>query len=964
METSPPAELNRETEEKWRCYLEAAGAEAVDTGFMQEPLCNDLKKAFACSNFIAGTLTRKPRLLLELLNSGALERSYRAGEYDDKIEELLQGVVDEPGLGTALRRFRTREMIRIALRDLAGRADLHETVQDLSALADACIQGALTMIHGWQIQKYGVPTDEKGIPQGLVVLGLGKLGARELNFSSDVDLVFAFPQAGQTQSGPRIIGNEEFFLQLCRRFLALFSASSQEGLLFRVDLRLRPFGENGPLVMNFNAMEDYYQMQGREWERYALIKARVVAGDRSAGEELLTRLDPFIYRRYFDYGTFESLRLMKESIALEVKRKGMQDNIKLGPGGIREIEFFGQVFQLIRGGVEPELKESSILKVLQLLVDKGHIQQKACDELTAAYVFLRNTEHRLQMVDDLQTHTLPAQSKEKQRLAAAMGFGLSEDFMATLGVHMQNVNRHFNEILAIEETGRPDQDLEKNLEGIWLNLLDTQKAKAKLAEIGYGAPMEILRLIDLLRNDPETRALSADGRKRLNRLIPIILRRVGACDQPETLFKRVIDLVKTIERRTCYIALLLETPETLDQLVKLGQASPWIISFLARHPVLLDELLDTRTLYRPPARAELELELARRLERVPDQDLEFQMESLCIFKQLNILRVAAADISAAYPLMRVSDHLSDIAEVVVNEVFCLAWEHLSAKHGRPGAEINGKPCKTGFAVAAYGKLGGLELGYGSDLDIVFLHAALPGQTAGGPTPTENVQFFTRLGQRIIHILTAHTRAGSLYDIDTRLRPSGSGGLLVSQVEAFRQYQMENAWTWEHQALVRARVICGDPDLAQRFQDIRKEILCQKRNQVPLAQEIDSMRTRMRANQPLPSAGMYDLKQSPGGIVDIEFLVQYLVLLHAHEYPQLTRWTDNVRLLETLADTAIIAPETALFLKAAFLHYRAAVHKLNLQEKPALVALDSVADYKERVSALWREHISAFAAAYA
>ncbi len=956
-------EIAREAEDKWKGLVESAPASSKAARFLEEPLLAEMKQTLAFSHFIAKNLTRKSELLDDLLDSGDLDRTYGNDDYRLAIESLVSSVSDESGLGAALRRYRCREMIRIAFRDLSKKADLSETMQDLSSLAEACIDCAVSVLYGWLTIKYGIPMDAGGEQQHMIVLGLGKLGARELNFSSDVDLIFVYPRSGQTRNGSRTIDNEEFFLHLSRRFLALFSATSEEGLLFRVDLRLRPFGENGPLIMSFNVMEDYYQMQGREWERYALIKARVVSGNGTAGQEILNRLEPFIYRRYFDYGTFESLRLMKESISLEVKRKGMKDNIKLGQGGIREIEFFGQVFQLIRGGIEPELRAPSILTILQLLVDKQYIEQATCDELTAAYVFLRNTEHRLQMLDDLQTHVLPQESKEKIRLALASGFDDWETFFDRLGFHMKNVNRHFNGLLAVDEHNTSEDVLLKNLEGIWLNLLDTQIAKNELKQIGYPLPDEILRTLDFLRNDPETRALSPDGRKRLNRLIPMILRQVGEFERPELVFKRLIDLVKSIERRTCYIALLLETPETINHLVRLGQASPWIISFLARHPVLLDELLDARTLYKPPSRAELEQTLHHRLERVPDQDLEFQMESLCIFKQLNILRVAATDISAAYPLMRVSDHLSDIAEIVINQVFRLAWNHLVAKHGRPMTEIQGKPCKTGFAVVAYGKLGGIELGYGSDLDIVFLHAASPGQTAGGPSPTENAQFFNRIGQRVIHILTAPTRAGVLYEIDTRLRPSGNSGQLVSQIEAFRDYQLNHAWTWEHQALVRARVICGDPDLTKRFEEIRREIICQPRKHDELAEAIRNMRGRMRDNHPVPPAGMFDLKQSPGGIVDIEFLVQYLVLLHAHQHAELVRWTDNVRLLDTLAETEIIEASSAVFLKKAYLNYRAAVHRLNLQEAPALVPEEEIRNDSDRVGHLWRAHIDATVSAF-
>jgi glutamate-ammonia-ligase adenylyltransferase len=852
-----------------------------------------------------------------------------------------------------LRVYRRREMVRIAWRDLAGWTDLAQTVADLSSLADACLEQAQRLLFQWQCEKYGTPAAADGSEQGLVILGLGKLGARELNFSSDVDLIFAYPGNGNTQGSPQSLSNEDFFIRLCRQLIKIIGTPTADGLVFRVDLRLRPFGESGPMTMSFDAMESYYQEQGREWERYALIKARVVAGDKTAGKKLLERLKPFVYRRYLDYSAFDSLRDMKQMIALEVRRKGMDHNIKLGPGGIREIEFFGQIFQLIRGGVTPALQDRRIRPVLKTLARENFISTQTCHELETAYVFLRNTEHRLQEFSDQQTHVLPSGSLEKIRLAAAMGMAGPQEFGDELEMHRNNVHAHFQMLLETDEAQGREKEIESQLHGIWQDLIGGTRALEILTSVGFDQPEAVLSSLDYLRNHLETRELSPAGKRRLDRLIPRILKATGLSDQPLATLQRIIDLVKSIERRTSYLSLLLESPKILDHLVKLSQASPWITSFLARHPVLLDELLDSRTLYKPPASADLRSDLHRRMGQIPARDLEYQIEELCIYKQINVLRVAAADVAGTLPLMRVSDHLSEIAETIVNQVVSLAWDHLVAKHGRPISQCGNTPCEKGFAVIAYGKLGGLELGYGSDLDLVFLHAGTADRTQGGERPIDSAQFFNRLGQRVIHILTSHTRAGKAYELDMRLRPSGSSGILVSHIDGFEEYHLKDSWTWEHQALIKARPICGEYSLTRRFEKIRREVIGRSRDQSKLRKEVVDMRERMRGQLLNREEGIFDLKQDVAGMVDIEFLVQYLVLLKSHAHRELLQWTDIVRLLQTLIETGVMHGNTAHILKHAYLIYRAAAHQLSLQEKPAKVELDKFGPIRARVSDIWQ-----------
>jgi len=947
-----PKPLADDFRNRWRAF-EAAAAAAGIPPLTDPEILAEIETVFALSEFVSAGCTREPALLADLVQSGDLNAEIQAEGYQRRLKALTTDAADDQSLMGLLRRCRRRELVRIAWRDLAGRADLTETMADLSAFADACLEHALNMLYQWQCAALGVPTASDGTKQHLVVLGLGKLGAGELNFSSDVDLIFAYPKSGQTRGAPSPVSNEDFFSRLCRRLIKVLGQPTADGFVFRMDLRLRPFGESGPIAMNFNAMERYYQEQGREWERYALIKARTVAGDKAAGARLLAQLHPFVYRRYLDYSAFESLREMKQMIAREVERKGMAHDVKLGAGGIREIEFFGQIFQLIRGGVVPSLQQTGILNVLKALADERHIPQTVSAELTDAYIFLRRTENRLQEYADQQTHRLPADEIGHLRLAVSMGFAGVPAYDTALNNHRKCVHGHFRMLLASGDSGDRQTKIEDRLAGIWQNPIDDRQARGILAEAGYDHPEDALQLLAYLKNDPETRALSSKGRRRLDKLMPRFLKEIGACENPLTTLRRIVDLLKTIERRSSYLALLLENTSALSLLVKLSNASPWIASFLARHPVLLDELLDARTLFLPPESPEMQVGLRRRLELVAPDDLEYQIEQLCIFKQVNVLRVATADVTGTLPLMRVSDYLSAIAETVLNEVVDLVFNHLVSKHGLPVCRMADGSCQRGFAVVAYGKLGGLELGYGSDLDLVFLHAGTGEQTRGGKAAIDSAQFFNRLGQRVIHILTAHTRAGRVYEIDMRLRPSGSSGILVSHIDAFGEYQLKEAWTWEHQALIKARPICGDAILAKRFETIRTQVLARSRPEKKLKEEVVRMREKMRQELLKPQPGVFDLKQDVGAMVDIEFLVQYLVLLNAHKHPGLLKWTDNVRLLQALIETGVLDEYTAHLLKHAYLIYRAAAHQLSLQEKPSRVPQKEFSLLQQRVVEIWQ-----------
>jgi glutamate-ammonia-ligase adenylyltransferase len=920
-----------------------------------------LARTLAGSDYVAAQLQARPALLAELLASGDLDRVLAAGEMRARVEAQLQDCCDEDALAAALRCARHREMVRIIWRDLAGAADLAENVRDLSDLADACIGGALRRLAGWCERDWGVPTGERsGTAQQLVVIGMGKLGAHELNLSSDIDLIFAYPEEGEVRGGARELSNHEFFTRLGRKLIKALDANTGDGFVFRVDMRLRPWGSSGALACGFEAMESYYEGQGRPWERYALIKARVVAGDIVRGEQLLKALVPFVYRRYIDYSAFESLRELKGMIAREVRRKGMDADVKLGAGGIREVEFVAQAFQLIRGGVDKRLQHRELLPVLDRLAELGLLPAQVRDELLAAYIFLRRTEHRLQAINDAQTQSLPDDGLARLRVAYGMGHADWSSFAEALDAHRQRVHRHFREVISLPDESEEASagDALSDWLDLWLGQLPESAALELLAPAG--APEVLLAAITEFRSGRAVTHMQRVARERLDRLMPLLLRELASCERPAETLPRVLAVVQAVLRRSAYLVLLCENPGALVELLRLCGASPWIAEEIARFPSLLDELLNTGTLYAPPKLDELRQDLQAQLARLPVDDTEQQMETLRHFKHSHVLKVAASDVMGTLPLMKVSDYLSWIAEAVLQEVVALAWRDLVARHGRP-CDAAGQPLETGFAVAAFGKLGGLELSYGSDLDLVFLYDAPPDGSTDGARELANEQFYTRLVQKIINILTTRTLSGDLYEVDMRLRPSGASGLLVSSLEAFRRYEEESAWTWEHQALARARAVAGDPAVMAAFEAVRTAVLARAREPAALAGEVVAMRDKMVAHLSLAAdhdasdaekASLFDVKHDPGGIVDIEFLVQYLVLGWSREYPELARFSDNIRQLERIAAAGLLPAADAGFLHDTYLAYRSLTHRQALARGKARVPAEQYVQQRAGVRALW------------
>ena len=923
---------------------------------------NDIAEALARSLFLREALERHPEQIRAAVESRPLTEPTTEEWLQERWGEFLQDVDSEPALHTALRQFRRESQFRIIWRDLMRWADLHETMAAASMLADTCIDGALNWLYDTLCEELGTPWGADPVtgedaPQKMVVLGMGKLGGRELNVSSDIDLIFGFPSKGETRGGRRALDNQQFFIRLGQRLIQALDQITADGFVFRTDMRLRPYGQSGALALSFAALETYYQDQGRDWERYAMVKARVVAGDQRAGKVLMEMLRPFVYRKYIDFSAFESLRAMKAMISREVRRKGLENNIKLGSGGIREIEFVVQAFQLIRGGRDRELQQRELLNILKELEELELLPSPVVKELRGAYIFLRNLEHALQGMEDKQTQILPDDELSQARVARIMGYDDWSACQEALEDHRQKVAKHFSDIIATEDDYQaPESPVDDGWFELWLAEMDEPAALQWLEEQGFDAPEASYKRLKELRESRTVQSLQTQGRRRLNQFMPLLLSALTEVEGSSQTLERVLQLVEAILRRTAYMVLLLENPGALTQLVRLCSESPWIASLLAETPLLLDELLNAESLYNPPTKDELQDELRQQMLRIPYEDLEEQMESLRHFKKAHILRVAASELKGTLPLMKVSDYLTWIAEVVLDHVVDVAFSNLVSRHGYP-RRADGSTCNTDFAIIGYGKLGGIELGYTSDLDLVFVHKADPQQSTDGDKPLDNAVFYTRLGQRIVHILNTQTPSGQLYEVDMRLRPSGNSGLLVSTLQAFEKYQQNDAWTWEHQALARARGVAGCPDTLAGFEKIRHEILCWTRDKAALRDEVVNMREKMRSALGTPESKQgetFHIKHDNGGIIDIEFLVQYLMLAWSAEHPELTQWSDNIRQLEELGRAGVMEVEDTEKLRETFITLRSTIHRRALQNLNSQVEGDAFPEERAYIKSMWKK----------
>jgi glutamate-ammonia-ligase adenylyltransferase len=938
--------LSSPLQQQWQTVCERL-PEALPASSLSE----QARQVLAFSDFVQESVTAHPDWLTGL--EAAPPQADEWQHYVQWLRDALADVGDEAALMRELRHFRRRVMVRIAWAQALMLVSEESTLQQLSHLAETLIVTARDWLYDACCREWGTPCSEDGTPQPLLILGMGKLGGGELNFSSDIDLIFAWPEKGATRGGRRELDNAQFFTRLGQRLIKALDQPTQDGFVYRVDMRLRPFGDSGPLVLSFAALEDYYQEQGRDWERYAMVKARIMGdNDGAYASELRAMLRPFVFRRYIDFSVIQSLRNMKGMIAREVRRRGLKDNIKLGAGGIREIEFIVQVFQLIRGGREPSLQSRSLLPTLAAIAQLNLLAEGDAQILREAYLFLRRLENLLQSINDEQTQTLPGDELNRARLAWGMRLDDWQALTEALDAHMAAVRRIFNDLIGDDESESQDDELSEHWRELWQDALQEDDTTPVLAHLSNDDRHRVVALIADFRLELNKRAIGPRGRQVLDHLMPHLLSDVcSRADAPVPL-SRLTPLLSGIITRTTYLELLSEFPGALKHLISLCAASPMIASKLARYPLLLDELLDPNTLYQPTATDAYRDELRQYLLRVPEEDEEQQLEALRQFKQAQLLRVAAADIAGTLPVMKVSDHLTWLAEAIIDAVVHQAWVQMVARYGQPKhlADREGR----GFAVVGYGKLGGWELGYSSDLDLIFLHDCPVDVMTDGEREIDGRQFYLRLAQRIMHLFSTRTSSGILYEVDARLRPSGAAGMLVTSTESFAEYQKNEAWTWEHQALVRARVVYGDPQLKAQFDAIRRDVLTATREGQTLQTEVREMREKMRAHLGNKHRDRFDIKADEGGITDIEFITQYLVLRDAHAKPKLTRWSDNVRILELLAQNDIMDEQEALALTRAYTTLRDELHHLALQEQPGHLPLDCFNAERELVRACWQK----------
>jgi glutamate-ammonia-ligase adenylyltransferase len=832
-----------------------------------------------------------------------LERAKDTGWTREAMQSFLreQSAADEGALHAALRRLRQRVLLRTMARDLSGRAGLDEVCATMSALAEVAIDASLAHL--------GHPA--------LIVVGMGKLGGGELNVSSDVDLVFLYPDEGEGAAEKL-----ESFTRLGRRLIAALDERTADGFVFRVDMRLRPWGDSGALATSFDALEEYFVTQGREWERYAWIKARAL-GSGGENDALAAIVRPFVYRKYLDYGAFAAMRELHAQIREEVARRELSDQIKLGPGGIREIEFIAQVFQLIRGGREPALQIRPTLNVLALLAQKKLLPDAAFEELSRAYVFLRRLEHRLQYLDDAQTHELPEGTEDRSLIARAMGFDSWDAFRAALEAHRARVSAHFEQVFSVEEVPK------HALAPLWT----AEQTEARLAQLGFRDAVGTAARLAAVRSSARYASLPQASRARFDALIPRIVEESAAREDPDAALIRCLDFMETVSRRAAYLALLDEHPAALARLTQLLGASSWAAEYLNRHPIVLDELLDARSLFARPDWNAFAQELRRQLgSRQGDE--ERQMDWLREAHHAQVFRLLAQDLSGVLGVERLADDLSDLADVMLQVTLELCWTQLRGRHlGEPR-----------FAIIGYGKLGGKELGYASDLDLILLYE----------DPDDRApEIYARLAQRLSRWLTSRTPAGVLFDIDLRLRPQGESGLLVSSIDAFRRYQRESAWTWEHQALTRARFCAGEATVGAEFEEERRAILQIRRDEAKLREDVLSMREQLLQGHPNESE-LFDLKHDRGGMIDIEFIVQMLVLAHAYRRPELTANNGNIALLKLAAKLGLIPGDSADAVADAYREFRRRQHRLRLNgAKYARVPAGEVQNHIDATRALWR-----------
>lgn len=930
-----------------------------------QPTPEQIERLAIASEFAHQIWQNKTTSCQTFLRSYPLDTTLTNQHIDDLIQDYTLNedyeVADEAGVMSGLRRLRMLLMMRWIWQDALGLTTIEQLTDELSEFADGCIVFAKNYTYEQLVKRYGQPTfiDSQGQRQidDMAIMAMGKLGAKELNLSSDIDLIFIHQAYGETDGdkakGTKCIDNKRFMNRLGQGIIKLLDTNTADGFVFRVDMRLRPWGDGSDLAIHLAALEKYFANHGRAWERFAWLKAREVSRiDKDFAEQLDELIKPFVFRYYVDFSAFAALREMKSLIQNQVAQREDLDNIKLGAGGIRDIEFVVQAFQLIYGGRQPQLQVKSCLQTLQALHELEYLDAQTYEDLEGAYRFLRRLEHGIQAIHDQQTQRLPNDDKWRHNLAITLGFNNWTALLDVLNAHRDNVSVPFERMVTERQSPSilPEDETEE------------EPFTEQLAQLEALLSPENVERLQVFWSSKMVANLSDEAKERLDDAYPVIvhalLTQADKAHLVNTAVPRLITLLEAICRRSIYLVMIAENPNATVSLIPMLSASPWIASELAQYPVLLDTFLQQR--YRHlPDKVELRDILRQLLLRVEPDDEEELLSVLRLFKKSQVLAVAASDVIAERPIMQVSDSLTFIAEVVLEAALERAFASLVKRHGYPIGH-NGDPvteADCGFAIIGYGKLGGLELSYSSDLDLVFLHQIKEQAMSTGEKSVSGMKFAARLAQKLMTYLNTQTRDGRAYEIDMRLRPSGNAGMMVVSSHAFETYQRDKAWAWEHQALVRARAICGDRRAMTRFNDIRRDILMMPRTLEEVRVEVTSMRIKMQthlgSDKWAQQSGKFNLKQDAGGIVDIEFMAQFAVLAYAHEYPDLTKWPDNVRIFETLASLGIWPQQTCDELTMAYLRIRAATHQLALSEQTLSVDESLWHETRILVQAQWQ-----------
>lgn len=928
-----PDGLPGEYKQKYNVYLYELSS--LYDGLIKKEHLMLLAHYSVISEFIYKQLVTSPHRFIALYDSGLLDEEQNLEDYSQRGQHLYQ-VEDEDKLMKGLREFRNQEMLRIAWRELSGRVDVRQSMLELSLLAKQLILICLDCLTRMLSKRFGFALGANARALNLYVLAVGKLGGGELNFSSDIDLIFIYPQDGMTSKGPHSIPFFQYFTKLAQKMVKVLSTNNAHGFVFRTDMRLRPNGEAGPLVITLDGFEAYYQEQGRTWERYALVKAQCLNTPDMYTQRIQSIISPFVYRRYMDFSVIDSLRSIKQLIKQEVKMLKTLD-VKRGAGGIREIEFVVQAFQLIHGGKNHHLRSQSLLATINQLTMEKLLPEGDLSSLTKAYLFYRRLENILQIRQDRQTHSIPTDTMEKELIACAMHYPNWEALQGEMNKHTQSVGDIFSAMLRTNRLpqGAQNQNYFESLQTLWVGQLSSKLAVNCLKNIGYDEPEKAYQLIQSLRASRRCKSLSQFATSRLNQVLPLLLEELALQPQSMRTLERVLAFIEAIAMRSAYLALLWENKYAREQCIELFSQSSWIANKLTQQPFLLEMLLTEAHLKKPVEKAVLSADLTSRLKRIGVDD-EQELEELRRFKLSQELKAAAAEVKKHLPLMKVSDHLTYTAETVLNETLNIAYRQLLKKQ-QGFHDLQDK-----FAIIAYGKLGGYELSYGSDLDLVFLHAL----------EKENELAAIRLSQRILHLLNTRSNVGVLYAVDTRLRPSGSAGLLVSHVDAFCDYQLQSAWTWEHQALIRARFITGSASIEEKFNRLRRNVLTQPRAVKQLQKDICQMRNKMRTID--HEHRRFDIKFGHGGIIDLEFLVQYSVLAWASIFPQLATYTDNIRCIEALVGVGKLTPSEADSLIDCYLAYRHYCHNQTLEPCQNNMTLKGLPTEVKLVRSYWKK----------